>query len=115
MYGRLHNVSFLVTKLPPKTPRPRKTVRANMCTVLNGTAERIILSRFCLQLLNMEHALMGLFARKSFASQSLKRIGEDSIVHSACKNNQSTYERDTVRRLTLMQYSDRAHHISIYV
>lgn len=39
------------------------------------------------------------FARHSFPSQSLKRIGEDLSMQSACQDNQRTYERDTVRRL----------------
>jgi hypothetical protein len=53
-----------------------------------------------MQLLNMEILLDGNFlTSNSFSSQSWKRTGKDSIVHSAYEDNQSTDERDTVRRL----------------
>jgi len=79
MYSRLHNVNFLVTKLPPKHLGHGKLLRANMCTVLNGTIETRILSRFCLQLLNMQHAPMGLFCQEisCFTKSEKNRRGLD--------------------------------------
>jgi hypothetical protein len=39
------------------------------------------------------------FVRNSFSSQSLKRIGEDSILQSACEDNRAAYKCDIVRGL----------------
>ena len=39
------------------------------------------------------------FARNSFPSQNLKRIGEGSITRSVCEDNQYRQQCDTVRRL----------------